>query len=87
MAQTQTKAKPQVEKQLTWQQKLAAGHPLTPLEEVKADADFNYNRRLRDEEEKAAFEKLKAHGRTTPEALAELDNAPAGDDNTDGEGK
>jgi hypothetical protein len=30
------------DKLLTWQDKLKAGQPLNELEQVKADADFNY---------------------------------------------
>lgn len=54
-------------KDMTWQQKLEKGLPLNTLEEVKADADFNYRTRLRDEEERKAFEKLKSAGREVPQ--------------------
>lgn len=59
---------------MTWREKLDNGHPLNPLDETKADADFNYKSRLREEEERKAFEKLKSAGKTTPEALAQLEN-------------
>jgi hypothetical protein len=36
------------DKLLTWQDKLKAGQPLNELEQVKADADFNYRQRLRE---------------------------------------
>lgn len=52
-----------LEERPTWQDKLDAGKPLNPLEEVKADADFNYKRRLREAEEQKRFEQLKANGR------------------------
>lgn len=47
----------------TWQEKLQAGEPLNPLEETKADADFNYKERLREQEARKKFEELKAAGR------------------------
>lgn len=49
----------QNEKTLTWKEKLEQGVPLSPLDEVKADADFNFKRRLREKEEEAEFERLK----------------------------
>lgn len=70
---------------MTWREKLDNGHALNPLDEIKADADFNYKSRLREEEERKAFEKLKAAGRTSPEALAQLDKElEGGSDNGDG---
>lgn len=71
---------------MTWREKLDNGHPLNPLDEIKADADFNYKSRLREEEERKAFERLKAAGRTSPEALAQLDKdiAATSGDNGDG---
>jgi hypothetical protein len=36
------------------------------LEEVKADAEFNYRKRLRDQEEKEAYEASKREGNPNP---------------------
>lgn len=44
----------------------AAGGKVAWLEEVKADAEFNYRKRLRDEEEKEAYEASKAAGKPNP---------------------
>lgn len=44
---------------LTWQEKLDANKPLNPLDEVKADADFNHNKRVRDEQEREEYEARK----------------------------
>lgn len=52
---------------LTWQQKLDKGLPLNPLEETKADAHFNYHNRLREQKERAEFERLKSRGRVDDE--------------------
>lgn len=79
-----TKAKDPAD--MTWREKLDNGHPLNALDETKADADFNYKSRLREEEERKAFEKLKTAGKTTPEALAQLEqeqSQPAQDDGGD----
>jgi hypothetical protein len=46
------------DKLLTWQDKLKAGQPLNELEQVKADADFNYRQRLREANERDAHKKL-----------------------------
>lgn len=51
------------EVQLTWQQKLEKGLPLNALEEVKADADFNYRQRLREEDARREFEARKNQSR------------------------
>jgi hypothetical protein len=48
------------DKVLTWKDKLNKGLPLNNLEETQADADFNYRRRLREEEETREYNKLKA---------------------------
>ncbi len=50
-------------RQMTWQEKLKHGVALNDLDEVKADADFNHNRRLRYEDEQKQFNELKAQGR------------------------
>jgi hypothetical protein len=67
----------EVKKILTWKEKLDQGVPLNTMDEVKADADFNYRRRLREEEERLAFEKLKSGGR--PDA-GEADDASGNED-------
>jgi hypothetical protein len=46
------------DKLLTWQEKLKAGQPLNELEQVKADADFNYRQRLREQQEREAHKKM-----------------------------
>jgi hypothetical protein len=45
------------DKLLTWQDKLKAGQPLNELEQVKADADFNFRQRLRETQEREAHKK------------------------------
>ena len=67
--------------QLTWQQKLEQGLPLNTLDEVKADADYNYRKRLRDEEDKKAFEALKNRGAQASVAASQAANeeSQAGD--------
>jgi hypothetical protein len=44
---------------LTWQEKIDAGKPLNPLDETKADADFNHQKRVRDQEEREEYEARK----------------------------
>jgi hypothetical protein len=44
---------------------------LTNLEEVKLDAKFNYLRRLREQQEKEAYENAKAKGFGAVEELAD----------------
>jgi hypothetical protein len=46
----------------TWQDKLDNGQTLNPLEETKADADFNYKQRLAEQKARAEFEARKAGG-------------------------
>lgn len=48
------------ESQLTWKQKLEKGIPLNQFDEVKADADFNYKRNLREQAERREHEQMKA---------------------------
>lgn len=62
MADTTPEQFKPLEERPTWKDKLDAGKPLNSLEETKADADFNYRRRLRDEAERKDFETLKANG-------------------------
>jgi hypothetical protein len=50
---------------LTWKDKLEKGLPLNPLEEVQADADFNYHERLRQEKSRQEFEQRKARAQTS----------------------
>jgi len=64
-APAETPAEPVQEKQnekkiLTWQEKLEKGLPLNDMDEVKADADFNFKQRQRELEEKKRFEALKS---------------------------
>lgn len=47
------------EAELTWKQKLEKGLPLNKFDEVKADADFNYKKNLREQTERKDFEQLK----------------------------
>lgn len=47
----------------TWQEKLVDGEPLSLLEEVQADADFNVKRHLREQRERAQFEARKRRSR------------------------
>jgi len=44
--------------------------PLSWLEEVKADAAFNYHRRLREQQEKQAYEEAKKKGLPLQEFVA-----------------
>lgn len=44
----------------TWSEKLDAGEALNSLEETKADADFNVKQRIKEAEERAAFNARKA---------------------------
>lgn len=46
-------------KVLTWGQKLEQGLPLNTYDEIKADADFNYRQRLREQQEREEFEARK----------------------------
>lgn len=50
---------------LTWEEKIDQNKKLSPLQEVQADADYNHKKRVRDEEERQAFEARKHGGRTT----------------------
>lgn len=61
------KQNPETKVRLTWQQKMQQGLPLSNLEETKADADFNYRTRLRQEKERQEFEQAKA-GQVSNEA-------------------
>lgn len=71
-----------VKKKLTWQQKIDKSERLNTLDEVKADADFNFRFRLQEKEAREAFEKLKNRGR-----LAEdLETLEASDQDDAGEG-
>lgn len=54
---------PVMPKIVTWNEKLKKGKPLNAFDETKADADFNYRARLREEKERKAFEALKAAGK------------------------
>lgn len=84
------KTKKAKEKQLTWPQKLDQGVPLNRLDEVKADADFNYHQRLREQQARENFEKLKNRGRLAEDVdrLNAEDAAAAEDDSAnDGEDK
>jgi hypothetical protein len=56
-------------KQLTWQQKLEQGVPFNSFDETKADADFNYRQRLRDETSKQEFEAKKQANRDAQRVL------------------
>ena len=67
------------QKQLTWKEKIDQGKPLNPRDDVKADADFNYKRRLREEEERKEFEKLKAEGRPSTDMVSDDDTQGAND--------
>lgn len=55
----EVQATPEKKKKLTWKEKMANGERLNPLEETQADADFNYRRRLREQEELAKYEQSK----------------------------
>lgn len=44
---------------LAWQEKIDQGKKLSPLDEVKADADFNHTKRVRDEQEREEYEARK----------------------------
>lgn len=83
---TQSKAKTPARKP-TWQEKLDEGKHLTALEETKADADFNYRFRLKEAEEREAFEQLKSRGRVKEDikTLTELDQEDADDDGEGGD--
>jgi hypothetical protein len=52
----------------TWSQKLEAGEPLNALEETQADADFNHKQRLKEQQERDAFNKRKQGVRPAPVA-------------------
>jgi hypothetical protein len=58
-------------KRVTWKDKLDQGLPLNELEETQAVADFNFKKHAREQEEKKAFDALKAGTRpvTQPESL------------------
>lgn len=56
---------------LTWQEKLDQSKKLSPLDEVKADADFNHQKRVRDEEEREKFEARKRGERQPSEGSDE----------------
>lgn len=43
----------------TWQEKLDEGIPLTELEDVKSEADYNVRRHLREQKERQVFEARK----------------------------
>lgn len=47
---------------MTWQQKLENNLPLSKMDEIKADADFNHNERVRQEEARQEFEARKNSG-------------------------
>lgn len=70
------------QKQLTWQEKLKQGMNLSVLEETQADADFNFKQRLREQKERARYEKMKAQGRLS----APVQEAPV-QDNSEGKGE
>ena len=61
MAKDETKTEEQKApaRPLTWEEKLDQNKKLNPLDEVKADADFNHKKRVRDEEEREKFEARK----------------------------
>lgn len=71
----------------TWQDKLQQGKPLNPLEEVKADADFNYQQRLREEEARKEFEQLKAGRGAQPAANADSSDESGSDNSNSNDGK
>lgn len=54
-------------KPLSWVEKLDSDKPLNPLDEVKADADFNHNKRVRDEKDREEFEARKRGDRQPSE--------------------
>ncbi len=68
MAETKEK------KTLTWQQKLEQGVKLSPLEEVQADATFNYESRRKEEKERAEFEARKEAARQNRGAQTKSDS-------------
>ncbi len=76
-------------RKLTWQEKLDQNKKLNVLDEVKADADFNYRFRLREKEAREAFEKLKNRGRLSEDVqrLQELDAEEAEVDAGEGDDK
>ena len=47
------------DKKLNWKEKIKEGIPLNEMESTQAEADFNHKRRLREQEEKEAFEATK----------------------------
>lgn len=57
--QAQKPAEKAPKRPLTWEEKLDKNAKLNPLDEVKADADFNHKKRVRDEEERLKFEARK----------------------------
>lgn len=71
----------------TWQDKLSNSEPLNHLDEVKADADFNYQQRLREEKARKEFEALKAGHGAQPAAPAEGNDEGDGDNSNSNDGK
>jgi hypothetical protein len=62
------------DKLLTWQDKLNAGQPLNELEQVKADADFNYRQRLRETQEREAHKKRLAGETVAADAPVQVED-------------
>lgn len=71
----------------TWQDKLSNSEPLNHLDEVKADADFNYQQRLREEKARKEFEDLKAGRGAKPDASAESTDEGDTDNTNSNDGK
>lgn len=69
----------------TWRDKLNSGQPLNRLEETQADADFNYKHRLREENERKEFERLKSVGAIGQPAPVQ--SPDSGDDQEEKKGK
>lgn len=57
--ETQAQEQKAPKRPLTWEEKLDKSEKLNALDEVKADADFNHKKRVRDEEEREAYEARK----------------------------
>lgn len=55
----------------TWQEKLDLGAELSPMDEVRADADYNHNKRVKDQADRDEFEARKRGDRRSTATDAE----------------